>query len=46
MKGADMYPSNNRRALVSWKVGIVISIISAVRGLAGAVIGIIAILSK
>lgn len=35
-----------RRARISWKVGLVVSIISAITGLAGAAIGIIAILSK
>ena len=46
MKGADMYPSNNRRARISWKVGTVIPIIIAITGFAGAVIGIVAVLSK
>lgn len=35
-----------RRARISWKVGLVVSIISAITGLAGAAIGIIAILGK
>lgn len=35
-----------RRARISWKVGIVVSIISAITGLVGALIGIFAILKK
>ena len=35
-----------RRARISWKVGLVVAIISAITGLAGAAIGIIAILKK
>lgn len=35
-----------RRARISWKFGLVVSIISAITGLAGAAIGILAFLTK